>query len=83
MQKRPVHKLVQPGKWDTSVGGHISLGEDLETALKREAFEEIGLKDFSSQFVGKYLWNTAVESELVYYFISYDYQKNQVTFRRS
>ena len=53
--KRPVNKLVQPGKWDTSVGGHISFGEDLETALHREAFEEIGLKDFTAKFIGKYL----------------------------
>lgn len=75
LQKRPMHKLVQPEKWDTSVGGHISFGEDLETALHREAMEEIGLKDFTAKFVGKYRWNTEIESELVYYFISYDYQK--------
>ena len=35
LQKRPLNKIVQPGKWDTSVGGHISFGEDLETALHR------------------------------------------------
>jgi isopentenyldiphosphate isomerase/intracellular septation protein A len=75
LQKRPMNKLVQPGKWDTSVGGHISFGEDLETALHREAFEEIGLKDFTAKFIGKYRWNTEIESELVYYFISFDYQK--------
>jgi isopentenyldiphosphate isomerase/intracellular septation protein A len=75
LQKRPMNKVVQHGKWDTSVGGHISFGEDLETALHREAFEEIGLKDFTAKFVGKYRWNTEIESELVYYFISYDYQK--------
>lgn len=75
LQKRPLDKLVQPGKWDTSVGGHISFGEDLETALKREAYEEIGLKDFTTGFVGKYRWDTEIESELVYSFISYDFQK--------
>lgn len=75
LQKRPMNKLVQPGKWDTSVGGHISFGEDLNTALHREAFEEIGLKDFTAKFIGKYRWDTEIESELVYYFISYDYQK--------
>jgi isopentenyldiphosphate isomerase/intracellular septation protein A len=75
LQKRPLNKLVQPGKWDTSVGGHISFGEDLETALHREAFEEIGLKDFTAKFIGKYRWNTEIESELVYYFISFDYSK--------
>ncbi|MBN1143304.1 MAG: hypothetical protein JXA72_02730, partial [Bacteroidales bacterium] len=30
LQKRPMNKLVQPGKWDTAVGGHISYGEDVE-----------------------------------------------------
>jgi isopentenyldiphosphate isomerase len=75
LQKRPLDKLVQPGKWDTSVGGHISFGEDLETALKREAYEEIGLTDFKYRFVGKYRWDTELESELAYCFISYDYQK--------
>ena len=75
LQKRPLNKAVQPGKWDTSVGGHISFGEDLETALHREAFEEIGLKDFKAKFIGKYRWNTEIESEMVYYFISYDFQK--------
>jgi isopentenyldiphosphate isomerase/intracellular septation protein A len=75
LQKRPLDKLVQPDKWDTSVGGHISFGEDTETALKREAYEEIGLTDFTAKFVGKYRWDTELESELVYWFLSYDYQK--------
>ena len=75
LQKRPMQKLVQPGKWDTAVGGHISYGEDLETALRREAYEEIGLKNFSTKPLGIYRWDTDMESELVYYFISYDFQK--------
>ena len=75
LQKRPLEKLVQPGKWDTAVGGHISFGEDLETALRREAFEEIGLENFSAKPLGNYRWDTDIESELVYYFISYDFQK--------
>ena len=75
LQKRPLQKLVQPGKWDTAVGGHISFGEDLETALRREAFEEIGLESFSAKPLGSYRWDTDIESELVYYFISYDFQK--------
>ena len=75
LQKRPPEKLVQPGKWDTSVGGHISFGEDLETALRREAFEEIGLLDFSVKSLGNYRWDSEIECELVYCFISYDYKK--------
>ena len=75
LQKRPLDKLIQPGKWDSAVGGHISFGEDLETALRREAYEEIGLENFSAKPLGTYKWETEIESELVYYFISYDYQK--------
>ena len=75
LQKRPMDKLVQPGKWDTAVGGHISFGEDLETALRREAFEEIGLEKFSAKPLGSYRWDTEIESELVYYFLSFDFQK--------
>ena len=75
LQKRPMQKLVQPGKWDTAVGGHISFGEDLQTALRREAYEEIGLENFAAKPLGSYRWDTDIESELVYYFISYDFQK--------
>jgi isopentenyldiphosphate isomerase len=75
LQKRPMEKLVQPGKWDTAVGGHISYGEDVETALRRESFEEIGLENFSAKPLGSYRWDTEIESELVFYFVSYDFRK--------
>lgn len=74
LQKRPINKLVQPGKWDTAVGGHIAFGEKLEEALRREAWEEIGLKDFSARLVKSYRWETEIEAELVYLFVSYDYK---------
>ena len=75
LQRRSMDKDIQPGKWDTAVGGHISFGEDLETALRREAYEEIGLEGFTAKALGHYRWDTKLESELVYYFISYDYAK--------
>ncbi len=74
LQKRPLNKLVQPGKWDTAVGGHISAGETLETALKREAWEEIGLQNFSARLVKTYRWDSDIESELVYSFVSHDFK---------
>jgi len=74
LQKRPMSKLIQPGKWDTSVGGHISVGETLETALKREAWEEIGLTQFSARLVKTYRWESEIESELVYVFFTNDFK---------
>jgi isopentenyldiphosphate isomerase/intracellular septation protein A len=74
LQKRPASKDIQPGKWDTAVGGHISAGETLETALKRETAEEIGLLDFSARFVRNYHWESEAENELVYMFVTYDHK---------
>jgi isopentenyldiphosphate isomerase len=73
LQKRPMNKDVQPGKWDTAVGGHVDWGEEIETSLKREAFEEIGLKDFLFQQVVIYKWESPIENELVYSFITKNY----------
>ena len=35
LQKRSINKDIQPGKWDTAVGGHIDYGETVEEALHR------------------------------------------------
>lgn len=74
LQKRPMDKLVQPGKWDTAVGGHISAGETLETALQREAWEEIGLTKFNAKLLKTYRWDSPIECELVYVFVTYDFK---------
>ncbi len=78
LQKRPLSKLIQPGKWDTAVGGHISAGETLEQALQKEAFEEIGLKDFSAKLLKVYKWESEVEAELVYLFWAHDIKNHFV-----
>lgn len=74
LQKRPDTKLIQPGKWDTAVGGHVAFGEDVKTALQREAYEEIGIQNFSAKPVGVYLFESDIEREMVYSFVSYDFQ---------
>ena len=65
LQKRPQWKDIQPGKWDTSVGGHVDLGESVEMALKREAGEELGISDFTSQLLTHYVFESDREKELV------------------
>ena len=68
LQKRAMTKDIQPGKWDTSVGGHIGLGETIEYALLREAAEELGIKNFKVRFHKKYVWESKKERELVHSF---------------
>ncbi|MFM7872409.1 MAG: NUDIX domain-containing protein [Actinomycetota bacterium] len=45
IHRRSPHKDVWPGWCDVAVGGVVALGEDFESAARREVFEEIGLVD--------------------------------------
>lgn len=65
LQKRSVRKDIQPGKWDTAVGGHVDLGETIEMALRREVREELGITDFIPEFLMRYVFESALEKELV------------------
>ncbi len=65
MQKRSMHKDIQPGKWDTAVGGHVSYGESILEALYREAAEELGFSEFNPIFLEAYEFESPVEKEMV------------------
>lgn len=70
LQKRSSNKRIQPGKWDTAVGGHVSYGETVLEALKRESAEEVGYEDVeTAKLIAKYVFESAVERELVNSFI--------------
>ena len=66
LQKRPDWKDIQPGKWDTAVGGHVDLGESVEMALKREVQEELGITNFTSELLTTYVFESEREKELVF-----------------
>lgn len=82
LQQRPLWKDIQPGRWDTAVGGHVNyseclddngepqefLGESVMKALRREAHEELGISGFTPEFLTTYVFEGAREREQVFSF---------------
>lgn len=65
LQKRSMKKDIQPGKWDTAVGGHVMYGESILEALYRESYEELALSDYNPIYLGTYTYDTGRDMELV------------------
>lgn len=65
LQKRSMKKDIQPGKWDTAVGGHVIYGERIIEALHRESFEELALTDYNPIYIGSYVYDTGRDMEFV------------------
>ncbi|MBN2429794.1 MAG: NUDIX domain-containing protein [Deltaproteobacteria bacterium] len=63
LQKRSMAKDIQPGRWDTSVGGHLMPGEGYLAAAVREAQEEVGLNDIDLEFLYYSQIRNNIESE--------------------
>lgn len=81
LQKRSQNKDVAPGKWDTSVGGHVGIGEDLLLSCRREMSEELGIIECGLEYLYAYLHSNPHETEFVTtYRCTYD---GDVSFNRS
>jgi isopentenyldiphosphate isomerase len=65
LQKRSHNKDVAPGRWDTSVGGHVGVGEDLLVSSKREMHEELGITVPEPEYLYSYIHTNPYETELV------------------
>ena len=83
LQKRSQNKDIQPGKWDTSVGGHVDYGEKIEEALLRETREELGITAFNPLFLRSYIFESEIEKEMVYTYKTFyeglfQFDKNEI-----
>jgi isopentenyl-diphosphate delta-isomerase type 1 len=70
LQKRSSSKDVQPGRWDTSVGGHLDPGETYFEAARREMEEELGIEVENPVFLHAYKMRNDFESENVATFLA-------------
>ena len=66
LQQRPHWKDIQPDRWDTACGGHVDYGETIDEALHREMREELGITDFTPEFLLRYVFESKRERELVH-----------------
>ncbi len=65
LQRRSAAKDTYPGRWDTSVGGHLAPGESPQQALRREAAEELGIEVSGAVLLGRYQQRDPEEAEHV------------------
>jgi isopentenyldiphosphate isomerase len=65
LQKRSMNKDIQPGRWDTSVGGHLDPGESYLMAARREMREELGIEGIPLTWLYASKIRNEIESENV------------------
>lgn len=65
LQKRSMSKDIQPGKWDTAVGGHVNYGESITEALYRESSEELDFTEYNPIHICTYIFRSEIEHEFV------------------
>ena len=61
LQKRSAAKDIQPGKWDTAVGGHLAPGESYMDGARRELAEELGV---TGEVKLRFLFDLKIRNEI-------------------
>lgn len=84
LQRRAADKLIQPDRWDSSVGGHLDPGENYRRAAVREMHEELGIRDVPLTFLFRSQIRNRVESENVETFMArhdgpFDYCRREIS----
>lgn len=62
LQKRSGSKDIQPGKWDTAVGGHLAPGESYLDGALRELHEELGIAAAPEEL--RFLFDSHIRNEI-------------------
>ena len=65
LQKRSMKKDLEPGKWDSSVGGHLEVGESYLQAALREMQEELGIEGHTLEELYQYQYRDEIQSQNV------------------
>ncbi len=71
VEKRDLNKRTDPGIISFP-GGHVSQGESLEEACRRELYEELGLECESYRLFKAVKHRTPIEIQMVYYYLCED-----------
>jgi len=76
LQRRSLNKSKGPGKWQITVAGHISAGEDPRDAVAREVYEELGFK-IKPVYFTKEFWRSKDGNEARFFWIYYSLIKSK------
>lgn len=89
LQKRCADKKLYPNRWDITVGGHISAGEEALVSAHRELEEELGLDsnkyefNFLDRIKEEFINNGVNSKEFVYvYLIEADVDVKEITLQK-
>lgn len=89
LQKRCADKKLYPNRWDITIGGHISAGEEALVSAHRELEEELGLdsKKYEFKFLDRikeeFINNGVNSKEFVYvYLIEADVDVKDITLQK-